>query len=315
MFNFKDVYINEWYSIVGPLEEKSNLKNYNLGMNDYYFGEKTFEKAEIKMQSIVLDYLKMGNKLDLVMGSDLLNQMIITNMTVKDQNIPYLGLYSACASSMGGLINLALLIDSKKIKKGAYITSSHNLNAEKQYRFPIEYGAPKPKRSTFTTTGSVGFTISKTPSKIKVLNGTIGCVIDSYVKDIFNMGAVMAPSAVDTFERHLKSTKTTIDDYDLVLTGDLGKVGANIFKELLKQKGIILKKYMDAGTMIYSNNEYAGGSGPVVLPLVLFNNIIRNKKYKKILLLATGSLHSPVLVNQKNTIPAITHAVTIEVIR
>lgn len=315
MFNFKDIYINDWYSVVGPLEAKSKLKRFNLPIHDYYFGEKTFENAEIKMQKIVLDYLTMGSNIDLIMGSDLMNQMIITNMALKNKNIPYLGLYSACASSVGGLINLALLIDSKKIKKGAYLTSSHNLNAEKQYRFPIEYGAPKPKRCTFTTTGAVGFTISKMPSNIKVLNGTIGCVVDSYVKDVFNMGAVMAPSAVDTLERHLKLTKTTPEDYDVILTGDLGKVGSKIFIELLKQKGIKLKNYQDSGTLIYENEEYSGGSGPVVLPLVFFDNIIHNKKYKKILLLATGSLHSPVLVNQKNTIPAITHAVAIEVIR
>ncbi len=315
MFNFKDIYINDYFSIVGPLEKNSNLKGYNLSMDDYYYGEKTFEKAETKMQNIVLDNLLKKHTPDLIMGSDLMNQMIITNMSLNNRNIPYLGIYSACASSVGGIINLSLLIDTKKIKEGLYITSSHNLNAEKQYRFPIEYGAPKPIRSTFTTTGAVGFTLSKNSSNLKVLNGTIGCVVDSYVKDVFNMGAVMARSAADTFLRHLKLTKTTPQDYDLILTGDLGKVGEKIFKELLKKDGIPLTNYLDSGTLIYKNNEYSGGSGPAVLPLVFFNKIIHNKKYKKILLLATGSLHSPVLVNQKNTIPAITHAVTIEVIR
>lgn len=313
MFNFKDIYINEWFSIVGPLEKNSKLKNYNLAMNDYYYGESTIEKAEVKMQNVVLNYLLKSHKPDLIVGSDLMNQMVITNMSLTDRSIPALGIYSACASSVAGLIDLAIFIGSRKIKKGLYITSSHNLNAEKQYRFPVEYGAPKPKRSTFTTTGSIGITLSKNPSKIKLINGTFGCIVDSYVKDVFNMGAVMAPSAADTLERHLKETKTTVDDYDLILTGDLGKVGSKILAELLKKKEIILKNHIDAGTLIYSNDEYSGGSGPVVLPLVLFNNIIYNKKYKRILLLATGSLHSPVLVNQKNTIPAVTHALTIEV--
>jgi stage V sporulation protein AD len=315
MFNFKDIYINDWFSIVGPIEDKSNLKNYNLAMKDYYYGEKTFEKAEIKMQNIILNYLLKSNKPDLIIGSDLMNQLSITNMSLVNRNIPYLGLYSACASSVGGIINLSLLVDSKKIKEGLYITSSHNLNAEKQFRFPIEYGAPKPKRATFTTTGAIGLTISKKESNIKIINGTIGSVVDSYVKDVFNMGAVMAPSAVDTLLKHLEPTKTTVNDYDLILTGDLGEVGMRIFTELLKEKNIKLKNYIDAGTLIYHNKEYSGGSGPVVLPLVLLNNIIYNKKYKKILLLATGSLHSPVLVNQKNSIPAITHALTIEVIK
>ena len=315
MFNFKDVYINDWFSIVGPIEQKSNLKNYNLSMNDYYYNEKTFEKAEVKMQNTVLNVLLKNHKPDLVMGSDLMNQMVITNMSLKNRNIPYLGIYSACASSVGGIINLANLISNRNIKEGLYITSSHNLNAEKQYRFPVEYGAPKPKRSTFTSTGAVGLTLSKTESKIKVINGTLGCVVDSYVKDVFNMGAVMAPSAVDTFLKHLEATKTKPENYDLILTGDLGEVGAKIFTEMLNQKNIKLKNYIDSGTLIYHNEEYSGGSGPVVLPLVFFNNVIYNKKYKKILLLATGSLHSPVLVNQKNSIPSITHALTIEVVK
>ena len=239
MFSFKDIYINEWFSIVGPIEAKSNLKKYNLSMNDYYYEEPTFEKAEIKMQNIVLNYLLKNHKPDLAIGSDLMNQMVTTNMAMKNRNIPYLGIYSACASSVGGIIDIACLIDNKKIKEGLYITSSHNLTAEKQYRFPIEYGAPKPKRATFTTTGAIGLTLSKNPSKIKVLNGTIGCVVDSYVKDVFNMGAVMAPSAVDTLLRHLQLTKTKVEDYDLILTGDLGKVGMSIFTELLKQKNIL----------------------------------------------------------------------------
>ena len=314
MFNFKDVYINDWFSIVGPKESKSNLKKYNLSIDDYYYNEKTFEKAEIKMQNVVLNYLLKTHNPDLIIGSDLLDQMIITNMALKNRNIPYLGIYTACSSSTLGIINLANMLSNKNIKEGLYITSSHNLNAEKQYRFPIEYGAPKPVRSTFTATGSIGFTLSKIPSKLKVINGTIGCVIDSYVKDAFNMGAVMAPSAVDTLKRHLKLTKTNIDDYDLILTGDLGKVGANIFKELLKKDNINLKNYLDAGSMIYNNDEYAGASGPTVLPLVFFSNIVNIKKYHKILLIATGSLHSPLLVNQKNSIPSISHAVTIEVV-
>lgn len=315
MFNFKNIFINDWFSIVGPKESESNLKNYDLTMKDYYYDEDTIEKAEIKMQNVVLNFLTRSNKPSLIMGSDLINQLSITNMSMIGRNIPFLGIYSACASSISGLILLSSMIDSKQIKSGTYITSSHNLTAEKQYRFPIEYGSPKPKRSTFTITGCIGINISKKESNIKIINGTIGNVIDSQIKDVYNMGAVMAPSAVDTFLRHLELTKTTPNDYDLIITGDLGKVGMKIFKELLLKNNIKLKNYQDAGSQIYSNNEYSGASGPPVLPLYIFNNIIYNKKYKKILLLATGSLHSPVIVNQKNTIPSITHALTIEVIK
>lgn len=314
MFEFKNVYITDWFSVVGP-NEKNNLKKYDVVMNDYYYNEKTIEKAEIKMQNIVLNYLTKVKKPDLIIGSDLSNQLTTTSVANMNRDIPFIGLYSACASSIGGLITMANLIDNKRIKDGIYITSSHNLNSEKQFRYPIEYGAPKPSRSTFTATGSVGISLSKNEGKIKIINGTLGCIVDSYVKDAYNMGAVMAPSAVDTLIKHLEKTKTTVNDYDLILSGDLGLIGEKIFKELLKQKNIKVKNYMDSGTLLYNNINYAGASGPVVLPMVLLNNIIYNKKYKKILLLATGSLHSPSLVNQKNTIPAVTHALTIEVIR
>lgn len=315
MHNFKNIYINNWFSVVGPLEKNSNLKNFDLSMSDYYFGEDTFEHAELKMQKMVLNYLLRLNKPNLIIGSDLLDQSIISNMNLINRAIPYLGIYSACASSVAGIITMANYIQSKNIKEGIYITSSHNLTAEKQFRFPIEYGAPKPKRSTFTATGCIGMVISNKESNIKVINGTLGTVIDSYVKDAHNMGAVMAPSAVNTLLMHLEKTKTTVNDYDLILTGDLGQVGTTIFKTLLKKQNITIKNHLDAGSMLYSNNEYSGASGPTVLPLILFNNLIYTKKYHKILLLATGSLHSPLLVNQKNSIPAITHALTIEVIK
>ena len=315
MYKFKNVYLKDWYTIVGPLESESNLKNYNQTISDYYFGEKTFEKAEIKMQNTVLDNLLEKNSPELIIGSDLLNQLIISNMSLKNRNIPYLGLYSACASSVGALITLSSMIDSHKIKEGLFITSAHNLTAEKQYRFPVEYGSPKPIRSTFTTTASVGIVLTNKKTSYKIVNGTIGCVVDSYLKDTSNMGGVMAIGAAHTCLRHFKETNTSPNDYDLILSGDLGKAGENIFKELMKRENFILKNYKDAGTLIYQNKDYSGGSGPAVLPLVFLSNIINNKKYKRILLLATGSLHSPTLVNQKNTIPTITHALTIEVIK
>ena len=171
MFDFKNVYINNWFSIIGPLEANSNnLKNVDLVMNDYYYGEKTIEKAEIKMQDIIINYLCKVSKPDIVLGSDLINQLSTTNMALRNKKLPYLGIYSACASSIGALITLGTFIDSKKIKEGLFITSSHNLTAEKQFRFPVEYGIPKPERSTFTTTGCIGLSLSKKKSNIKLIN-------------------------------------------------------------------------------------------------------------------------------------------------
>src|SRR5574344_1708528 len=139
MHNYKNVYINNWFSIVGPIEKNSNLKNYDLALDDYYYEEKTFENAELKMQKITLNYLTKIGKPDIVLGTDLLDQLIITNMNLADRKLPFMGLYSACASSVGGLIMIANLIESKAIKEGIYITSSHKLTDEKQYRFPVEY--------------------------------------------------------------------------------------------------------------------------------------------------------------------------------
>ena len=315
MLKFKEVYLNEHFILVGPLEKEANFKKANLYIEDYYYGEKTIEKAEVKMQKTVLDALMKSGKPGIVIGGELSNQLGTTNMNLADRAVPYMGIYSACASSAQGIIMIANMISSKAIKDGIFITSSHNLVAEKQLRFPVEYGAPKPIRSTFTATGAVGMKLSNKPSKIKIINGTIGSVVDSGVKDVHNVGAVMGPSAVDTLLRHLKSSNTTLNDYDLILTGDLGKVGSVIFKKLLKESHKLpIDNHLDAGCMLYTNHEYSGASGPAVLPLIFLTKILANKKYKRILYLATGALYSPLLVYQKNPLPAITHAVTMEVI-
>ncbi len=315
MYNLKNIYINDYFTIVGPLEKAHELKNCNIYLDDYYYGENSIEKAEAKMQKEVLNNLIPNNNPEIIMGGDLTNQLTATGLAVCDQNIPYMGLYSACATSASAFITLGNFIMSKSIKEGLFIISSHNLAAEKQFRFPVEYGAPKPLRSSLTATAAVGMIISNKPGKIKIVNGTLGKVVDSGVKDAHNLGGVMAISAVDTLMSHLKSTKTSVGDYDLILTGDLGKVGSNIFKEtLLKIYNIKLKNHLDGGASLYKDFEYSGASGPAVLPLILVTKILENKKYKKILYLATGSLHSPSLVNQKNTIPAVTHAVSLEVL-
>lgn len=313
MYNFKDVYLTDYFTIVGPLEKEFDVKNCNIYLEDYYYGEKTTEGAEIKMQKTVLNNL-VNDKTEIIVGGDLTNQLTAFGSASLGKNVPSLGLYSACATSASALITLAGFIQAKFIKEGVFVTSSHNLAAEKQFRFPVEYGAPKPIRSTFTATAAVGIKLSKTPSKIKVISGTLGKVIDSFVKDAHNMGAVMAPSVAKTLVDHLNKTKTEVKDYDLILTGDLGKIGAEIFKEILKQEhNIKINNHLDAGAVFYKDFEYSGASGTAALPLLLVTRFIHNKKYKKILYLATGSLHSPVLVNQKNTIPSVTHALYLEV--
>lgn len=314
-FSYDNVYINKNYSIAGKYENNGVLKNVNRYIKDFYDEEKTIEDCEIKMQKEVVSNLK-GNNTELIVGGDLSNQLSISSSSVVDNGISFLGVYSACASFISSLIILANFVNADLIKEGIAITSSHNLTSEKQFRFPVEYGAIKPPYSTFTTTGSVGSVVSNQKSKIKIVSSTIGSVVDMGIKDANNMGAVMAPSAVKTLIKHLQYTKTTVKDYDLILTGDLGEFGADLFRMLLKKDyGISIKNHIDAGSIIYKKEQdkYSGGSGPVCLPLILFNNILVSNKYKKILVIATGSLHCPTLVNQKHSLPSTSHLISLEV--
>ncbi len=320
-FKFKNVYLHNNFTVVGPLEKESKLKTYNISMDNYYFGEKTFEKAEIKMQKLVVDNLLSKNNItsydiDFMIGGDLINQISISNYMARDYNMPFLGVYSACSTFTESLLIASVFVDNYKLKNVIALTSSHNLTAERQYRYPVEYGSTRPHTATFTATGSAGVIVSKNISNIKVESATIGAVIDMGIEDLNHMGAAMAPAAASTLNKHLQSLERNVNYYDLVLTGDLGCVGLSIFKEFVKKEyDINIKKVLDAGCEIYldSDKTYAGGSGPACLPLVLFSKILESKKYKKILLLATGALHSPNLVNQKNTIPAVSHAISLEV--
>lgn len=319
---FKNVYLNDYFTVVGPLENMSCLRKIDLKMDDYYFGEKTFELAEVKMQKIVIDNIIKRNNLkvsdiDVLIGGDLTNQIAISNYSAKDYNIPFLGVYSACATFAESLILGSILVDSNKMKKVMGITSSHNLTAERQFRYPVEYGAPRPHTSTFTATGAVSTLLSKKESNIKIESATIGVPVDLGITDANNLGSAMAPAAASTILKHLNKMKRDASYYDLVLTGDLGCVGSKILEDYLNQTyNIRLKKYLDAGCELYldSQKTYAGGSGPSCLPIVLFNKILLNKKYKKILIVATGALHSPTTVNQRNTIPGIAHAISLEVL-
>lgn len=319
-FKYNNVYIKDYESIAGPLENQGNLRYPNTTKN-YYYNEDKLEDAEIKMQNLCLNNLikrnNLNNKIDLVAGGDLLNQITITSYNLVNKEIPFLGLYNACATWNESIIIIANMLESNLIKNGIAITSSHNLNAERQFRFPVEYGSQKKAYSTFTTTGASAMLLTNTKTNLKIESSTIGTIVDYGIKDASNMGAVMAPSAAATLNKHLKELNRNIDYYDLIVTGDLGKLGSELFLKLIKEDyNLIPKSYVDAATIIYKEEQetFQGGSGPVVIPLVLMNKILKEKKQNRVLLLATGSLHSPLMVNLKKSIPSITHAVSIEVI-
>lgn len=315
-YKFKNVYIDDYYTIAGEKENKV-LKNNDMVINDYYFNCKTFESAEMKMQKIVIDNLINKNNIDYIIGGDLINQISISTNNAKRFDIPFIGIYSACATFIEGLILSSIFIDGKKANNIICITSSHNLTAERQFRYPSEYGNCKPKTATSTATGAVGAIVTNNKTNIKITEGTIGKVVDLGVNDVNHMGAVMAPACADTLYNHLKNLDKKHNDYDLIITGDLGCVGLDILKEYYNAMyKVKLNNIVDAGCYLHGKGDtmYSGSSGPCCLPLVFFSSILKNKKYKKILLLGTGSLHSPVLVNQHQTIPSICHAACIEVL-
>ena len=313
---FNNVYVENVSTVAGPFVIEGPLKdNFDKKFTDFYDGEKTFEKCEMKELKesikILLDKTKY-NEEDISFGisADLMNL-----------NIPFLGVYNACASVCEEILIASSILENEKNKKAICTTSSHNMTSERQFRNPVEYGAPKPKTTTFTVTGAASLMLTNAKTDIKVTSATIGKVIDMGVDNVFDMGAVMSPSAAYTLNEHLKQTKTKVSDYDLILTGDLGVYGKDIFKEICeKEYNIKLdKNYDDTATMIYDYKEniYAGGSGPSCMPLVVYSSIIPKMKQriiKKVLLIATGALMSPTTCNQKFSIPSVSHAVCLEVI-
>ena len=324
---FNNVFINETGTVTGPYESSGPLgKYFDLCHKDLYFGENNWEQAEVKLIGEAIDMLAKKNRVDLndidaFIGGDLLNQIAPSNYAMSKFNKSFIGIYAACSTATLGLILGGSLIEGGFLNKVITFTSSHNMGAEKQYRYPTEYGGPKPKTTTFTSTGGAAALLSKDKSGIRLESGTIGAVVDSLSKDVFNMGAAMAKAAADTIYKHLKDTGRSIDYYDLVLTGDLGIYGKEILKEyMLSEYDIKLGKYNDTGVMLYDlENQpvYAGASGPACAPLVTYSyifNKMKKGKYKKVLLAATGALMSPTMVNHKLTIPSVCHAVSLEVV-
>ena len=325
---FNNVYVNEVYTIASIYEKQGPISDYFdlIYDKDLYYGMDTFEKAEEKMLSNSISKLISKAKLidsdiDYVISGDLENQIAASNYAMRDFNIPYLGIFSACATFGEGLIMAANLIEGKMAKRIIVSTSSHNMVAERQFRNPTEYGALKKKTTTFTATGATSMLVSNNKSKIKLTSVTPGMVQDKGINDVNNMGAVMAIAAADTIKRHFKDLKIEPSYYDLILTGDLGIYGKEILIEYLQSEGIdISKNHNDCGLILYDRQKqpvYAGASGPVCSALVLSAYILKEMqkgKYKRVLVVPTGAIFSPTRVFQKSSIPSIAHAFSLEMI-
>lgn len=322
-----NIYIKETALVAGKLEKEGKLGEYFDKTYKDYNMDKSLELGEVKMQKDAIDILLKKTKMkkediNIFIGGDLQNQICATSYAVNNYNSPFIGVFSACATSTESLIIASSLMENGYIENAVCTTSSHNLAEEKQFRNPTEYGYTKPKTSTFTSTGASAVLLTKEQTKVKVTDFTIGKIVDLDQKDPNNMGAVMAPAAADTLFKHLENLKITPDYYDLILTGDLGIYGKEILKDYMKQNyNIKLENYNDCGAMLYDMDKQkeitAGGSGPVCSTLVNYGyiyNMLKTKKLKRVLLIATGALFSPTYVFQKQNILSIAHAVGLEAV-
>ena len=325
---YNNVYIEDTYTIAGNYENDGPLSKYfdKKYEKDLYFGEKSWEKAEVHLLKEANKNIIKKNKLkeeniDLLISGDLQNQIAASDYMARDFNIPFMGIYEACAIIGEGLIIGSNFIEGNIAKKIIVSTSSHNMVAEKQFRNPTEYGAPKPKTATFTATGAASILLTNKKNKVRIESSTIGKVVDLGVTDVNHMGAVMAPAAGDVLYNHLKDTKRNPEYYDLILTGDLGIYGKEILKDyMMTNYNIDLKdNYDDCGTMIYDvDNQpvFAGASGPVCSALTVFGYIYKQMlkgKYKKVLIVPTGAVFSPTFTFQKESIPGMANAISLEV--
>ncbi len=310
---------------VGPFEAKGPLgKDYDILHDDTWLGQESFEKAEKKLLQEACEKAikKAGMKKEDVqfyLSGDLLNQIISSSFAARTLGIPYLGLFGACSSSMEGLALASLLVASGAAENALAATSSHNGSVEKQFRYPTEYGAQKPPTAQWTATAAGAALVARQGDGPKVKSATIGKIVDMGLSDPFNMGAAMAPAAVDTIQAHFRDLGVDAFHYDLIATGDLGRVGHKIAVDLLKEHKIDMpeEKFTDCGILIYDEKQpvQAGASGCGCSAAVTYGHFLKRMErgeLNRILIVATGALLSPLSYQQKESIPCIAHAVAIE---
>ena len=311
-------------SVAGTKESEGIIGEYaDTLLKDDMFGETTYERAECKMLIHVIDgAIKKGRlrreDIGLLVSGDLLNQIISASFAAREFDIPFLGVYGACSTMAESLCLSAVFLDGGHVSYAVAATGSHFASAERQYRYPLELGCIRPPQAQWTVTGAGAALLAREGDGIAVTGATIGKVVDFGVTDVNNMGAAMAPAAADTIIAHLKESGKTPEDYDLIVTGDLGALGSRILKDLTREKGVdISSNHVDCGEIVYNviEDEYQGGSGAGCSALVLCSYLfekMRMRQLKRVLFVATGALLSTVSSGQGESIPCIAHAVTLE---
>jgi len=316
--------ITAWASVAGKKESEGPLAHtFDATSQDTYFGEKTWEQAEKRMQQLALETLarKSGrNKkdFDVVFSGDLLNQCIGSSFTLRNTGVPHLGLYGACSTMAESLLIASMAVGGNFFDNAVAMTSSHFASSERQYRFPLGYGGQRTPTAQWTVTGSGAALLSKNGKGPRITACTIGTVTDLGIKDANNMGAAMAPAALSTIRAHFEDIKTSADDFDLIVTGDLGQLGKEVLLTMARDEGLNLGgKLTDCGTLIFDltkQDVHSGGSGCGCSAITLCGyllNKLQAGKLKRILFCGTGALLSPTSTQQNLPIPGVCHAVSI----
>ncbi|MEH7300328.1 stage V sporulation protein AD [Neobacillus drentensis] len=312
----------------GPFEANGKLANdFDLLYEDLWMGKESYEKAHrLLLEEAIKVALEKGNiqkeQVQFLFAGDLINQITPTSFAARTMQIPYFGLFGACSTSMEGLALSSFVVNYQGAKYVLTGASSHNAAVEKQFRYPTEYGGQKPPTAQWTITGAgVALVQPNEPERFEPVTtaATIGKVIDMGLTDPFNMGGAMAPAAADTIMAHFRDLELNPSYYDLIVTGDLGRIGHDTAFELLNKSGLKLERrqFQDCGLLIYKEDQpaQAGGSGAGCSATVLYGHLLNQMKkgqYRRILVVATGALLSPLSFQQNESIPCIAHAVAIE---
>ncbi|MCY9510332.1 stage V sporulation protein AD [Paenibacillus larvae] len=313
-------------TVVGPEEGAGPLaRDFDVIHEDMTLGQTSWEKAEKKLmeEAANLAIKKSGvNKgsIQFYLGGDLLNQIISNSFAARTLAIPYIGIFGACSTSMEGLALASLIVNAGAADHAMCGTCSHNCTVEKQFRYPTEYGSQKPPTAQYTVTGAGAAIVGRTGEGPVVTGATIGKVMDMGITDPFNMGAAMSPAAEDTLQAHFRDFQREPGYYDLIVTGDLAAVGYDITKGLLKKHKVPMEQttFKDCGLMVFDREKQgvqAGGSGCGCSAVVTYGHImkqLKEGKLRRVLVVATGALLSPLSYQQGESIPCIAHAVAIE---
>ncbi|MEG0942817.1 MAG: stage V sporulation protein AD [Angelakisella sp.] len=312
--------ILSWAAVGAKMEGQGPCgKDFDLISEDSYFGESSWEKAESKMQkeAVTRAIQKAGltnNDIQLLFAGDLLNQCISSTYGLRDFAIPFLGLYGACSTMAESLLCASLFVEAGFAEHACAVTSSHFCSAERQFRFPLEYGSQRPPSAQWTATASGSVVVGTATGQPLVKAVTVGTIKDMGITDANNMGAAMAPAAAETIKQFFKDTGVLPEAFDMIVTGDLGMVGSSLLIDLLQKENLSIgDRHRDCGLLIYDREKQqvdAGGSGCGCSASVLCSRLLPamfRGELKNILFIATGALMSPTALQQGESIPGIAH--------